>query len=176
MKAILVGVTLTLVALVGGGSAYLLLGLAEVRADIPPPQWEVRLMKAALHASVKREAPEIQNPVAPTSANLAVGEKSYLDSCSTCHGIPGQPFDGQGPVLYPPAPEFPLVGTDYTEAQIFWVARHGIRRTGMLAHGMQVTDEDLWAIAAYIQHLRSLPPARQAFLVKPGEGHQKIQR
>jgi len=59
----------------------------------------------------------------------------YLNGCSGCHGTPGQSQTSPDP-LNPAAPQLPLVGTEYSEAQIFWVAKHGIRRTGMFANGI----------------------------------------
>ena len=66
MKYFLLGVVTTLVLLAVGAVLYLKLGLAEVRADVPPSRWEQSMMSSAVHASVRRRVPEIANPVAPT--------------------------------------------------------------------------------------------------------------
>jgi hypothetical protein len=60
-----------------------------------------------------------------------------------------------------------LVGTTYTEAQIFWVAKHGIRLSGMFANGKWDSDQKLWTVAAYIKRIQSLPPRVQQRLAKP---------
>jgi len=73
MKNFIRGVLVTLLVLVVGGLGYLLLGFAEVRGDAPPSRLESALMKAAVHASVRREAPETANPFAPTDENLIAG-------------------------------------------------------------------------------------------------------
>ena len=52
---------------------------------------------------------------------------------------------------FPPAPHLPTLGTEYTEPQIFWVAKHGVRRTGMFANGLWDSDEKLWKAAAFIK-------------------------
>jgi len=169
MKGFFLGVIATLAALVIGVLGYLMLGLAEVRADIPPSQLEVRLMNVAVHASVRRRAPEVPNPVVLTDENLIAGGKAYLEACAGCHGTPGKPFGGKGPVLYPPIPELPVVGTVYSEAQIFWVAKHGIRRSGMFANGGPGDDESLWKAAAYLKRLNSLPPTVQGAVAKLAE-------
>jgi len=114
----------------------------------------------------KAEAPEVPNPVPPTDENLIAGAKVYVDGCAGCHGVPGKPFGGQGPVLHPAIPELPVVETGYSEAQIFWVAKHGIRRSGMFANGPPEADEKLWSAAAYIKRMNSLPPAVQAAVAK----------
>jgi hypothetical protein len=133
VKNFILGVIATLAVLVLSTAMYLMLGFAEVSADLPPPRWESHLMSAAVYASVRREATDVANPVKPTDEDLIAGGKVYLDGCAGCHGTPGKPFGNKGPVLHPPIPELPVVGTSYSEAQIFWVAKHGIRRSGMFA-------------------------------------------
>src|SRR4029077_18084827 len=65
MARFLLGVLSTFVVLAGGVASYLLLGFAEVLGDEPPSGIESRLMRAAVHASVRREAPDLPNPVPP---------------------------------------------------------------------------------------------------------------
>jgi mono/diheme cytochrome c family protein len=125
-------------------------------------------MKTAVHASVRREAPEQANPYAPTDENLIAGGKIYLDGCAGCHGTPGQPYKYHQ-ALFPGAPELPAVGTEYSEAQIFWVAKHGVRRTGMFANGSWNSDEQLWKAAAFLKRIRSLPPTVTAALQKKSD-------
>ena len=158
MKHFLLGVVTTLVFLAAGTLLYLRMGWAEVRADVPPPRWETSLLSTAVHASVRREAPEMPNPVAPSDQNLIAGGKMYLNECAGCHGTPGKPEEA-GDSLYPPIPQLPTAGTEYTEAQVFWVAKHGIRRAGMFANGKWDSDQKLWTIAAFIKRMQTLPPA-----------------
>jgi mono/diheme cytochrome c family protein len=156
MKHFVLGSLTTVLVFVLAGFVYLKLGLAEVRADMSPSRAESTLMRMAVHASVRRHAPEIPSPVAPTDENLIAGGKMYLNECSGCHGTPGVPRK-YSDSLNPPAPQLPEVGTEYTEAQIFWVAKHGVRRTGMFANGVWDDDRKLWTIAAYIKRIHSLP-------------------
>ncbi len=116
MKNFILGVLCTLLALGVGGLGYLLRGFAEVRGDVSPSRLESALMKTAVHASVRREAPEIANPFPPSEENLIAGGKIYLNECAGCHGTPGKPEKYPG-VLFPPAPHLPTTGTEYTEAQ-----------------------------------------------------------
>jgi mono/diheme cytochrome c family protein len=141
--------------------------LAEVRGDLQVSAFERSLMHAGVHASIRREAPDTQNPIAPTDENLIKGGKFYADACEGCHGTLGKPFGSHGIPLIPAPPEFPVVGTELDEAQVFWVAKHGIRRSGMFANGAFAKDEDLWAVATYIKHMGSLPQAVRDGLAKP---------
>ena len=157
MKHFLAGTIVTLAVLAGGGFLYLKLGLAEVRGDVQSSKLEGDLMRMAVHASVRRHAQEIPSPIAPTEENLIAGGKMYLGECSGCHGTPGK-VRQEAAALNPEAPQFQTVGTEYSEAQIFWVAKHGIRRTGMFANGVWDKDEKLWTVAAYIKRMNNLPP------------------
>jgi mono/diheme cytochrome c family protein len=168
MKNFFLGVLATLLTLILGALAYLRLGFAEVRGDLPASRWETALMKSAVHSSVRRRAPELPNPVPPTEENLIAGGKIYLGACSGCHGDPAKPVDGDTAAsLYPPIPQLPQAGTEYTEAQIFWIAKHGIRRSGMFANGKWESDQRLWTVAAFIKRIQALPPAVQQALAKP---------
>jgi len=157
MKQFWLGSLVTVAAFVVVGLIYLRLGWAEVRADVPPSRLESSLMRMAVHASVRRHAPETLNPVAPTDENLIAGGKMYLNECAGCHGTPGKVQKWPNS-LNPEAPQLPEIGTDYSEAQVFWVAKHGIRRTGMFANGVWDSDQKLWTLAAYVYRIGKLPP------------------
>ena len=100
------------------------------------------------------------NPFPPTDENLIAGGKIYLNECAGCHGEPGKPYKYPG-VLFPPVPNLPAKGTEYTEAQVFWVAKHGVRRSGMFANGLWDSDEKLWKAAAFHKKDQVAPTARQ---------------
>jgi mono/diheme cytochrome c family protein len=138
---------------------YLRLGLANVAADAPTPAWQTRWMFLSVHASIRRAVPEdLRNPQPEGDESLIAGGKLYLNDCVGCHGAPGKPPSDFGATFYPPAPQLALDGTQYSEAQIFWVAKHGIRRTGMSAQGPYYSDQKLWLLAGFISYITNLPP------------------
>src|SRR4029077_3312606 len=130
----------------------------DVAADQRPSAREAGFMTASLEASVRRRAPQTQKPLTHSEDTLIAGGKLYLNDCVGCHGEPGKPPSDFGATFYPPAPQFPRAGTKYSEAEVFWVAKHGIRRTGMAAQGSSYSDLKLWSLAAFISHLPNLPP------------------
>ena len=87
---------------------------------------------------------------------MIAGGKLYLNDCMGCHGAPGKAPSDFGATFYPPAPQLARDGTLYSEAQIFWVAKHGIRRTGMSAQRSSYSDQQLWSLAAFISHITNL--------------------
>jgi mono/diheme cytochrome c family protein len=158
MKNFIAGFLAGTLVLIIGVLGYLRLGLLDVRSDAAIPDWTARLLNSGIHASVRRTAPKLQSPLPQNDETLIAGGKLYLNDCVGCHGEPGKPPSDFGATFYPPAPQFPRVGTKYTEAEVFWVAKHGIRRTGMAAQGSFYSDPKLWSLAAFISRFPNLPP------------------
>ncbi len=170
MKNFLLGFVTGLIVLVLCVAGYLRLGFLDVRADVPVSGATARVLYSGIHASVRRAAPSMQNPLSRSDETLIAGGKLYLNDCVGCHGEPDKPASEFGATFYPPAPQFPAVGTKYLESEVYWIAKHGIRRTGMSAQASSYKDAELWALAAFISRLPNLPPSVSAELGKePGK-------
>jgi mono/diheme cytochrome c family protein len=160
LKRFVIGFVSGTVALTLGVLGCLRLGLADVRADAPTPSWITRWTFSSVHASVRRTVPrDLKNPLPASDETMIAGGKLYLNDCVGCHGAPGQPASDFGATFYPPAPQLARGGTLYSEVQVYWIAKHGIRRTGMSAQGSSYSDEHLWQLAAFISRITSLPPS-----------------
>jgi mono/diheme cytochrome c family protein len=163
MKRFLIGFLTGGLGLALCGLAYLNLGLADVAADAPTPAWMTRWMFSSVHASIRRTVPrDLNSPVPASDETLIAGGKLYLNDCVGCHGAPGKPASTFGATFYPPAPQLARDGTSYSEAEIYWVAKHGIRRTGMSAQGPYYSDQKLWLLAGFISRITTLPPEVRA--------------
>ena len=148
------------------------LGLLPIRSNTSPSRWESVLATMTLSASAKRQAPHIQNPIAPTEENLMAGMKLFKDDCAGCHGTPNTASANErNVVLYPNAPQFALHLPQKPDYQLFWLVKGGIRYTGMCAWGGQfapdasgkdVSDEKIWTAVTFLTHLQSLPPSVEA--------------
>jgi mono/diheme cytochrome c family protein len=169
MKKLVLGITvlLLMIALAIGIGAFKV-GLVPVNADVPPSGLETRFIPIAVHASVAHNAEEQPNPVDPTDENLIAGGEIYTELCARCHGIPGKAPSVLGASFYPPAPQFTVQPSTYTEGELFWIVKHGIRNTGMPAWGRLLTDQDIWRTVAVLRRLNSLPSAVETSLK---EGH-----
>jgi mono/diheme cytochrome c family protein len=163
VKRFLIGFVTGGIALAFCTLGYLRLGLTNVAADAPTSARTTRWMFSSVHASIKRTTPaDLKSPQPVTDESLIAGGKLYLNDCVGCHGAPGKPPSDFGATFYPPAPQLARDGTQYSEAQIFWVAKHGIRRTGMSAQGPYYSDQKLWLLAAFISRITNLPPGVRA--------------
>src|SRR6266581_4717316 len=130
---------LGVIAAYGGAALVLLsavkLGVLPVQADVAPSRLEAKLLGSALHAAVARHAPSGPNPMSSSEENLIAGAKVYRDMCLRCHGGSRESDNSYGRSFYPPAPQLPLTRTSYTDSEMFWIVKHGIRNTAMPAWG-----------------------------------------
>lgn len=151
-----------LVAIVLVSSATL--GLVPVQADVAPSRLEAAVLGTALHAAVSRRAPSTGNPVLPSEQNLIQGAMLYAQMCSRCHGLSKESDNTYGQSFYPPAPHLPLRRTSYSETEMFWIVKHGIRNTAMPAWGNLLADEEIWRVVTLIGKFGSLPDSVTAEL------------
>ena len=157
------------VALVATGAAglvYVYSGAYDVAADVPHTRLVYWLLDTARDRAVAVRARSVQVPgdlAGP--ARISAGAGLYADMCSGCHLAPGMAKTEISQGLYPAAPEL-AHGTDLTEAQEFWIIKHGIKMTGMAAWGKTHNDMLIWDMVAFLQKLPSLSPDAYKALVK----------
>jgi mono/diheme cytochrome c family protein len=154
MKTFLLGFVTAFVVLPLSALGYFRLGLAGVQSDATPPAWESQHMRSAVHAAVRRSAAGIQAPPADNVEDAIVqGGKLYFMGC---HGEPGKP--GEDLDHYPRVPQLPQVGTQYSEPELYWIVKHGIRHTAMSAYGPFYSEKELWSITSFLRRINNLSP------------------
>jgi len=159
MRKFIAGIVFAVVAFVLAALIYAGGGYMAVHADAAPGVIERWVANRALDAAVERQAPQQNNPVPKTDANLIDGMKLYAMNCAGCHGGLDRKRNVLGGAFYPPAPQIIVRGLHDPEWQIFFVIKHGVRLTGMPAWGKVMSDEDLWKITAFVRNVDQLPPA-----------------
>ena len=45
----------------------------------------------------------------------------------------------------------------YTDPEMFWIIKHGIRNTAMLAWGNLLSDDEIWQVVTLLREFNSLP-------------------
>ena len=140
------------------GLVIMKLGLVPINADQAPSNLEKKVFTFAVRASVARHSSEQGGIATPTDDQLRAGAEVYKAMCALCHGQLNGRASVLGGSFYPPAPQLPGHSTTYTERELFWIVKHGIRNTSMPAWRNLLSDEDIRQVVAFLKSLDSLPP------------------
>ena len=163
-KSVLFGIALALVLGLIGAYALVQSGYIPANADAAPGWLETWMARTSLRATLKREAPKGENPVALNDQNLIAGVHLFAQNCAVCHG------DAKGaatpsPIakgLYQHPPQLATDGVeDDPQGYSFWKIQHGIRLTGMPSFRDALNDRQIWTLALFLKHMDKLPPAVQ---------------
>jgi mono/diheme cytochrome c family protein len=158
MKGFVLGILVTLAAIIIVGISVAETGRVNMRADIPPSDMEARFAGGAMDASVDRNAPKVTNPLQATNDNLIGGATVYLDHCALCHGDPARPKSPLADSLNPAPPQFMTDAADMPENQNYYITVHGIRWSGMPGWKNVLSDKDIWQVVTFLSHMNNLPP------------------
>ena len=152
---ITLGVVVALGVLAAAGVLYSgLFNVAATATDAAPLRW---MLVTVREGSIKFHARDIQAPAVADAAHLTNGFKVYRADCVMCHTPAGRQPTPMALGLNPQAPSF--AENDMTGAQLFWVAKNGIRFTGMPAWGRSRSDQDLWDAVGFLMTLPKMSAA-----------------
>jgi mono/diheme cytochrome c family protein len=73
-----------------------------------------------------------------------------------CHGAPGAEPTPLARGLNPKPPQLFEEEGHYKAPELFWIIKNGIKLSGMPAWGGSHSDDELWAIVAFLQQLPQL--------------------
>ncbi|MBW4047837.1 MAG: cytochrome c [Proteobacteria bacterium] len=140
------------------GIMIVYLGIFNVSALWNDPLPVYNLFKAVRTHSIERHArnvtiPKYINFQDPTL--IRSGFNIYVRSCMICHAGPGlKPSNFVREGLYPKPPKFSKTANLQLDPQkLFWVIKNGIRMTGMPAWGPSKTDNQIWALVAFLNNI-----------------------
>ncbi|MES1942107.1 cytochrome c family protein [Salinisphaera sp. T5B8] len=146
--------------IVGGAAAGVIYsGVYNVAATSdhwPITRWA---LQKTVHRSVERQASGIDVPPLGSEKQLLAGAVNFDAMCSSCHTPPGAQPSAAAQGMYPEPPELTHAAREKSPGEIFWVIKHGIKASGMPAWGASHSDDDLWAMTAFIAQLPDMTPA-----------------
>ena len=157
MKKIIVIAFVLIVLVVAAGVVTSWLGYWPVSAAAAPSAMESQFSQATLRASLAREARGLTNPLQPTNDILLAGQKIFNEGCAGCHGAPGKPSKWGTQNFYPRVPQFNDQPPDLTSPQMFVAIKNGIRYSGMGGWDGLMSDEKIWQVATFLEHIKSIP-------------------
>lgn len=94
------------------------------------------------------------------AALILQGAGHYETACRSCHGSPGSQMPRVPQGATPKPPYLPHRTPAMSDAEIFYIIKHGIKFTGMPAWPAPQRDDEVWAMTAFIRELETLDKAR----------------
>jgi mono/diheme cytochrome c family protein len=164
-RTVLVTVIIAYGVLILGGVGFIYSGAYDIGAD--EPHWGLiyQVFETTRVRSIKAHASGITPPGGlDTEAKILIGTEHFADHCAVCHGAPGVPKGDIANGLYPQPPDLAVTSKRYTDAELFWIVKHGIKMTGMPAWADH-TDDELWATVAFIEKLPGMSGQDYANLI-----------
>lgn len=163
-----------------GAVAMLLLGVAAWLAvaytgvyNVAASDWHADAVRwtldTTMHRSVSVRADEIQLPERFSPDLVTEGAGHFAGNCVPCHGAPGVEPAGWSRGMRPEPPDLVEAAAEWSPDEIYWIAEHGIKMTGMPAFGGHHGPGELTAIAAFVAQLPGLTPEAYARMTQ-GEG------
>ena len=163
MKSFILGIIVTVAAMIAGGFVFVKLGALPAGQDSKPGKLETWAANTSLAATIAREAKGVNSPIQPTEANLTAGASLYVRHCQVCHGGADATASSIAKGLTPNPPQLAKDGVeDDPEGVTYWRIAHGIRFTGMPGFRPSLPDAQIWQIALFVKHMDSLPPGSRA--------------
>jgi len=127
--------------------------VAATTKHSPPVEW---LLHFVMQRSVAAHAPELQVPDLNDANLILRGALHYSSGCAPCHGAPGELASPIAQQMTPVPPALYGAWKDFDPSQLFWIIQNGVKLTAMPAWPAQQRSDEIWAMVAFVEHLRTL--------------------
>lgn len=167
------GAIAMLLLLAVAGAAIAFGGFYPIAASKEDPAGIGSIIHATMEHGVKRSAKGLRSPPL-TRADALEGGSHFKGMCQQCHGGPGAEPEDFAPAMNPEPPDLAKAQGEWTREEIFWIAKHGVKMSGMPAFGASAPDDELWKIAAFVEQLPNVSASQYESLpnahAQDGEG------
>jgi len=175
--AAVLGAVVTLGAVLIVGAPLVLLH----RQDLP---LESAYGSAVVSLAGRFQSGNATNPLGNNQRAVLAGRDAYTGSCASCHGADGKGNGVLGRATYPPATDLTTENArEKSDAELFWITKHGLSFTGMPGFGSQYSDQDVWSLVSYLRALQNgqtqavqIPQTTKAQLEQADPAGNAVQR
>lgn len=141
--------------------------IAASRPHMAPFLWAVTtLQRRAVEVSARNiVAPPLDDPEL-----IETGFFLYQEQCLVCHGAPGVERGVIGRGMNPNPPRLAYTAPDWTDGEIYWIIRNGIKMGGMPSFWTTNTPGENWALVAFTRRLPEITEEEYARMVAYAQG------
>jgi mono/diheme cytochrome c family protein len=150
--------TLVLAGVAGaiGGVIVWRAGWYDIGATARHVQPVYTFLEEAMRYSVRHHAREVAVPPLGAPQQVARGALLYSANCAQCHGGPGFAQSKIGQSMQPLPGPLVDASARWQPRELYWITRHGIKMSGMPAWEFHLSEDDLWAVVAFMRVLPTL--------------------
>lgn len=158
-RTVLATLLVLMIAGVVGGYAFMRTGIYNISATSQHLQPIYSILEKGMHYSVRYHAADITAPPTDDMQMVKRGALTFHGACVQCHGAPGVAPHGIGMGMQPVPGPLVESAKKWEARELYWIVRHGIKMSGMPAWEYRMSEEQLWEVVAFMQHLPQLSPA-----------------
>jgi cytochrome c1 len=150
--------------------AFIHSGEYDIAANEPHLKIVRWVLTTTQRSSVRDHAREV--PKAPPLRDAALIQRGfvlYQENCLVCHGAPGAARAQIGRGLNPNPPPLYMAAPEWTDAELYWIIKHGLKMAGMPAFNAGHSETDLWAMTAFTRRLPQLSVEEYRAMVAAAE-------
>jgi mono/diheme cytochrome c family protein len=149
-----------LLVLFGASTLVVSVRAVDVGVTTPHAPAVERGLRAIMESSVRERAKDVRVPAGVNLRDAELAARAfghYSAACRTCHGAPGAKPD-PWMVIYPAAPDLTRaeVVDAWSDEELFWILKNGVKDTGMMALGPTHKDKDIWSVSAFVRQLPTM--------------------
>jgi len=145
-----------------GAFAVIKSGLYDVAASRPHTTLTEWITHETMIHSVKRRAAGIEAPRRMGGRQVLAGFCTYETHCVACHGAAAVGREHWVSGMEPQPPYLVDATEKWTPPELFWIAKNGIKMTGMPSWRDSLSDAQLWEVVGFLEAARRMPPQTYA--------------
>lgn len=113
-------------------------------------------LRFGMENSVRARAPSTSLPPGIDENLVRLGAGHFHAGCAYCHGSPGTPVSPVAASMLPPPPVLTERVDRWSDGELFWIVKHGLKYAGMPGFPSLQRDDEIWAVVAFLRRLPAL--------------------
>jgi mono/diheme cytochrome c family protein len=133
-----------------GGFVVLRAGWYDIGATAQHLQPVYSLLEQGMRYSVRNHSSEVRVPPLGAPQQVQHGAQVFSANCAQCHGGPGFAQAKIGQSMQPLPGPLVDASARWQPRELYWITKHGIKMSGMPAWQFHLSEDDLWAVVAFM--------------------------
>ena len=120
--------------------------------------WKITewVLHGLMRGAVKTYSFDVDPPAELPREEVQPAAGHFARGCAVCHGAPGEPRSPTADRMLPQPPDLAGKVGEWSDGELFWIVKHGVRFTGMPAWPSQARDDEIWAMVAFLRELPAM--------------------